>query len=52
MARVPAVRTRLAQAALRAVAGRSWEQALGRLADGYRRALGEPATAAPQRRVA
>jgi glycosyltransferase involved in cell wall biosynthesis/predicted metal-dependent phosphoesterase TrpH len=52
LARVPATRARLAHAALRAVAGRSWEQALGRLADGYRRALGEPATAAPQRRVA
>jgi glycosyltransferase involved in cell wall biosynthesis/predicted metal-dependent phosphoesterase TrpH len=52
LARHPAARARLAQAALRAVAGRSWERALGRLADGYRRALGEPATAAPQRRVA
>jgi hypothetical protein len=42
----------MARAARAAVAERSWEAALGRLADGYRRALSEPATAAPERRVA
>jgi glycosyltransferase involved in cell wall biosynthesis/predicted metal-dependent phosphoesterase TrpH len=52
LARVPAARHRLARAGLAAVAERSWERALGRLAEGYRRALGEPATAAPERRVA
>jgi len=31
---------------------RSWERALGRLADGYRRALGEQGAAAPERRAA
>jgi len=52
LARVPAARRRLAGAGRLAVAERSWERALGRLADGYRNALGEPATAAPERRVA
>jgi glycosyltransferase involved in cell wall biosynthesis len=53
LASVPAARRRMARAARAAVAERSWEAALGRLADGYRRALGEPATAAPEeRRVA
>jgi glycosyltransferase involved in cell wall biosynthesis/predicted metal-dependent phosphoesterase TrpH len=36
------LRERLARAALAAVAGATWEAALGRLADGYRLALGEP----------
>jgi glycosyltransferase involved in cell wall biosynthesis/predicted metal-dependent phosphoesterase TrpH len=52
LVRGPAARCRMARAARRAVAERSWERALGCLADGYRRALGEPATAAPERRVA
>ena len=40
-------RARLAGAARRAaVAERTWDRALERLADGYRRALGEPAAAA------
>ena len=52
LAGAPAARRRIARAARAAVAERSWERALGRLADGYRRALGEPATAAPERRVA
>jgi glycosyltransferase involved in cell wall biosynthesis len=52
LARVPAARRRLSRAGRLAVAERSWERALGRLADGYRNALGEPATAAPERRVA
>jgi glycosyltransferase involved in cell wall biosynthesis/predicted metal-dependent phosphoesterase TrpH len=52
LARVPAARRRLARAGRQAVAERSWERALAHLADGYRRALGEPATAAPERRVA
>jgi glycosyltransferase involved in cell wall biosynthesis len=52
LARVPAARRRLARAGLAAVAGRSWERALEALAAGYRRALGEPAAAAAERRVA
>ena len=52
LARVPAARAASAAPAALAVAERSWERALGRLADGYRAALGEPATAAPERRVA
>jgi glycosyltransferase involved in cell wall biosynthesis/predicted metal-dependent phosphoesterase TrpH len=52
LVRGPAARWRMARAARRAVAERSWERALGCLADGYRRAIGEPATAAPERRVA
>jgi glycosyltransferase involved in cell wall biosynthesis len=52
LARVPAARRRLARAGRQAVAERSWERALERLADGYRNALGKPATAAPERRVA
>jgi glycosyltransferase involved in cell wall biosynthesis/predicted metal-dependent phosphoesterase TrpH len=36
------LRERLARSALAAVAGATWEAALGRLADGYRLALGEP----------
>ena len=35
----PAQRRRLAKAGQAAVAGRSWDRALGRLADGYRRTL-------------
>jgi glycosyltransferase involved in cell wall biosynthesis len=52
LTRVPAARRRMARAARAAVAERSWERALGRLADGYRHALSGPATAAPERRVA
>jgi glycosyltransferase involved in cell wall biosynthesis len=52
LARAPAARRRFARAGLRAVAGQSCERALRRLAEGYRRALGAPATAAPERRVA
>jgi glycosyltransferase involved in cell wall biosynthesis/predicted metal-dependent phosphoesterase TrpH len=37
------LRERLSRTALTAVAGATWEAALGRLADGYRLALGEPA---------
>ena len=47
----PLLRERLAQRALDAVRERTWERALTRLADGYRRALGERA-AARARRVA
>jgi glycosyltransferase involved in cell wall biosynthesis/predicted metal-dependent phosphoesterase TrpH len=36
------LRERLARSALAAVAGATWEAALGRLADGYHLALGEP----------
>jgi glycosyltransferase involved in cell wall biosynthesis len=52
----PGARERLAGAARRAVQQRTWDRALGRLGDGYRRALdGAPATAArdgESRRVA
>jgi hypothetical protein len=37
----PLMRTRFARAALAEVRGRTWEAALGRLADGYRAALGD-----------
>jgi glycosyltransferase involved in cell wall biosynthesis len=37
----PVLRDRLARAALAVVGGATWEAALGRLADGYRLALGE-----------
>ena len=39
----PALRARLAGAARRSVAARTWERALDRLADGYRRAMRDPA---------
>jgi len=39
----PALRARLGGAAVRHVAGRSWERALEQLADGYRRVLAESA---------
>jgi glycosyltransferase involved in cell wall biosynthesis/predicted metal-dependent phosphoesterase TrpH len=42
----PALRRRLAGAALEQVRGRSWERALERLAEGYRLALGDGAGAA------
>jgi glycosyltransferase involved in cell wall biosynthesis/predicted metal-dependent phosphoesterase TrpH len=48
----PDARARLAAAARRTVAERTWERALERLADGYRRALDGTATAAEARRVA
>jgi glycosyltransferase involved in cell wall biosynthesis/predicted metal-dependent phosphoesterase TrpH len=41
LAAAPALRGRLAQAALEEVRGRTWERALERLAEGYRLALGE-----------
>jgi hypothetical protein len=50
--RRPAAGSRLGRAGRVADAEPSWERTLGRLADGYRKALGEPATAAPERRVA
>jgi glycosyltransferase involved in cell wall biosynthesis len=37
----PLLASRLRRAALASVSGRTWEAALGRLADGYRRVLGE-----------
>jgi glycosyltransferase involved in cell wall biosynthesis len=40
LAGAPLLRERLARAALGAVRERTWERALGRLADGYHRALG------------
>ena len=49
LARAPGIRRRLAWAALAAVASRSWERSLDRLADGYRHALGVAATTAPRR---
>ncbi|HEV7752904.1 MAG TPA: glycosyltransferase [Baekduia sp.] len=50
----PGARERLAAAARRAVEQRTWERALGRLGDGYRRALDGASTArdAEARRVA
>ena len=47
----PLMRTRIARAALAEVRGRTWEAALGRLADGYRAALGD-VDAKPGRRAA
>ncbi|HTN22565.1 MAG TPA: hypothetical protein VL120_01140 [Solirubrobacteraceae bacterium] len=44
LAAQPLQRERLAATALDAVAGRTWERSLQRLADGYRRAL-DPAAA-------
>jgi glycosyltransferase involved in cell wall biosynthesis len=41
LAAAPLQRERLAQQALETVRERTWERALGRLAEGYRRALGE-----------
>ena len=41
LAAAPALRGRLAKAALEEVRGRTWEQALERLAEGYRLALGD-----------
>jgi glycosyltransferase involved in cell wall biosynthesis/predicted metal-dependent phosphoesterase TrpH len=41
LAASPVLRRRLANAALAEVRGRTWERALERLAEGYRRALGE-----------
>jgi glycosyltransferase involved in cell wall biosynthesis len=41
LATAPALRARLAKAALEDVRGRTWERALERLAEGYRLALGE-----------
>jgi glycosyltransferase involved in cell wall biosynthesis/predicted metal-dependent phosphoesterase TrpH len=41
LAAAPALRGRLAKAALEEVRGRTWERALERLAEGYRLALGE-----------
>jgi glycosyltransferase involved in cell wall biosynthesis len=41
LAASPALRGRLAKAALEEVRGRTWERALERLAEGYRLALGE-----------
>jgi glycosyltransferase involved in cell wall biosynthesis len=46
----PGERRRLAERALVSVCGRTWERALARLADGYRRALGDGA--APRARHA
>ena len=45
----PLLRERLAQRALEAVRERTWERALTRLADGYRRALGERPVAGARR---
>jgi len=44
LANDPDARARLAGAARVAVAERTWERALARLADGYRRALADEAT--------
>jgi glycosyltransferase involved in cell wall biosynthesis/predicted metal-dependent phosphoesterase TrpH len=51
LASSPVLRRRLGEAAVRTAGARSWERALGQLASGYRRALGEPAAAgqAPSR---
>jgi glycosyltransferase involved in cell wall biosynthesis/predicted metal-dependent phosphoesterase TrpH len=48
----PDARARLAGAARVAVAERTWERALERLADGYRRALGDDGATTVARRVA
>ena len=48
----PLLAQRLRRAALASVGGRSWNAALGRLADGYSRALALSADAAAQRHVA
>jgi glycosyltransferase involved in cell wall biosynthesis/predicted metal-dependent phosphoesterase TrpH len=49
LAGAPLQRERLAQRALEAVRERTWEASLARLADGYRRALGERAGAGARR---
>jgi glycosyltransferase involved in cell wall biosynthesis/predicted metal-dependent phosphoesterase TrpH len=49
LAAAPLLRERLAQRALDAVRERTWERALGRLAEGYRRALGERPAAGARR---
>jgi glycosyltransferase involved in cell wall biosynthesis len=52
LAGAPLQRERLAQRALEAVRERTWERSLARLADGYRRALGERASAGVRRAAA
>ena len=52
LAAQPLQRERLAGMALDAVAGRTWERSLQRLADGYRRALDPAAGLADARRAA
>jgi glycosyltransferase involved in cell wall biosynthesis/predicted metal-dependent phosphoesterase TrpH len=49
LARSPLLREHLARGGLRAVRGRTWERALERLAEGYRRALGGAREEATQR---
>ncbi len=49
LAAAPQLRAALSGAALTEVRSRTWEAALGRLADGYRRALGDPSESAPLR---
>ncbi|MEA2395428.1 MAG: hypothetical protein QOJ82_3319, partial [Solirubrobacteraceae bacterium] len=49
LAATPGGRARLADQALRAVRERTWDRALGRLGDGYRRALGAGAAAGARR---
>jgi glycosyltransferase involved in cell wall biosynthesis/predicted metal-dependent phosphoesterase TrpH len=49
LAAAPLQRERLAQKALETVGERTWERALGRLAEGYRRALGERQAAGARR---
>ena len=49
LAAAPLQRERLAQKALETVRERTWERALGRLAEGYRRALGEQQAAGARR---
>jgi glycosyltransferase involved in cell wall biosynthesis/predicted metal-dependent phosphoesterase TrpH len=49
LAGAPLLRERLATRALEAVRERTWERSLARLADGYRRALGERAGAGARR---
>lgn len=49
LASAPLLRERLATRALEAVRERTWERSLARLADGYRRALGERAVAGARR---
>jgi glycosyltransferase involved in cell wall biosynthesis/predicted metal-dependent phosphoesterase TrpH len=48
----PLLRERITTAALAAVAGRTWERALERLGDGYRRALEGPVAGTAAHRVA
>jgi glycosyltransferase involved in cell wall biosynthesis len=52
LARAPRRRAQLARAALAAVSTRTWDGALRQLAAGYRRALGDQAGAAGERRAA